>query len=239
MTKDVPSPKYQKPNDRKLQDIEAGRRVTRYYNCIQCHNIEDQGGYVLAKFDDPSLGPPILPASQGAKVQEQWLYRFLKGPTPIRPWLKIRMPTFSLADSEISMVTKYFLAKSGKELVIRDYSAIPVDEKLISPGAKLFKNYQCGKCHPSGPVTLGGETSASDLAPNLMQAHERLKPEWIIDWLHDPQKLQPGTRMPAFFFDGKGPDGTVFGGDADQQIKALEAYVWNLGRKGRVLSSGQ
>jgi len=88
-------------------------------------------------------------------------------------------------------------------------------------------------------VKLGGETSASDLAPNLAQAHLRLKPDWIIDWLHDPQKLQPGTRMPSFFYEGKGPDETVFGGDADEQIKALEAYVWNLGRKTGVLTSAR
>jgi mono/diheme cytochrome c family protein len=239
MTKDVPSIKYQKVVDTKLQDLEAGRRVIRHYNCMQCHNIEDQGGYILAKYDDPALGPPILPQSQGAKVQEQWLYNFLKGPTPIRPWLKIRMPTFSLTDLEISKITKYFLARANKDLVIRDYSAIPVDQKYLGPGKKLFETYQCGKCHPSGPVTLGGETSASDLAPNLAQAHNRLKPEWIIDWLHDPQKLQPGTRMPAFFYEGMGPDQTIFGGKADEQIKALEAYVWNLGRKNRVLTSSR
>ena len=237
MTRDLPSAKYQKAVNTKLQEIDAGRRVIRHYNCMQCHNIEGEGGFILAKYDDPALGPPILPQSQGAKVQEQWLFNFLKGPTPIRPWLNIRMPTFGLSDLEISKITKYFLALANKDLVIRDYSAIPVDEKYLAPGKKLFQTYQCGKCHPSGPVTLGGETSASDLAPNLAQAHNRLKPDWIIDWLHDPQKLQPGTRMPSFFYEGKGPDPTVFAGDADEQIKALEAYVWNLGRKKSVVTS--
>lgn len=239
MTKDVPSAKYQKQNDTRLQEVEAGRKVIGQYNCMQCHNIEDQGGYILAKYDDPALGPPILPQSQGAKVQEQWLYNFLKGPSPIRPWLKIRMPTFGLTDLEVSRITKYFLAMAQKDLVLRDYAAIPVDQKYLTSGKKLFETYQCGKCHPSGPVTLGGETSASDLAPNLAQAHNRLKPDWIVDWLHDPQKLQPGTRMPSFFYEGKGPDETVFRGDADEQIEALEAYVWNLGRRTNVLTSGR
>jgi mono/diheme cytochrome c family protein len=239
MTKDSPAAKYQKRNDTKLQEIEAGRKVIGQYNCMQCHNIEGEGGYILAKFDDPALGPPMLPQSQGAKVQEQWLYNFLRGPSPIRPWLKIRMPTFGLTDLEISKITKYFLARADKDMVIRDYSAVSVEDKYVAPGKKLFQTYQCGKCHPSGPVTLGGETSASDLAPNLIQAHNRLKPDWIIDWLHDPQKLQPGTRMPSFFFEGKGPDETVFGGNADEQIKALEAYVWNLGRKSSVLTSAR
>lgn len=239
MTKDVPAAKYQMQNDTRLQEISAGRRVIRHYNCMQCHNIEDEGGFILAKYDEPSLGPPMLPESQGSKVQEQWLYNFLKGPTPIRPWLKIRMPTFGLSDLEISKVTKYFLAKAHKDLVIRDYASLTVDQKYLANGKKLFDTYQCGKCHPSGPVRLGGETSASDLAPNLAQAHTRLKPDWIIDWLHDPQKLQPGTRMPSFFFEGKGPDETVYGGNADEQIDALEAYVWNLGRRSNVLTSAR
>ncbi len=237
MTKDAPTREYQMPDDSRLQDIAAGRRVVRDYNCIQCHQIEGVGGYILATYDDPSLGPPVLTASEGAKVQEQWLYNFLKNPTTIRPWLKIRMPTFDLTDQEISKITKYFLALSDKQFVLRDYSAIPADQKYLAPGKKLYDSYQCGKCHPSGPVTLGGEVSAASLAPNLVQAHKRLKPEWINDWLHDPQKLQPGTRMPSFFYEGKGPEQTVFGGDEEQQIKALEAYVWNLGRRSNVLSA--
>ena len=33
----------------------------------------------------------------------------------------------------------------------------------------------------------------------------------------DPQKIQPGTRMPTVFLNGKSPDVYVLGGDAAQQ----------------------
>ena len=239
MTKDVPASQYQMSDDTRLQAMNAGRRVIRHYNCMQCHNIEGTGGFILANYDDPSLGPPMLPESEGAKVQEQWLYDFLKAPSVIRPWLKIRMPTFDLSDLEISKITKFFLAETNRNLVIRDYADIPFDQKLLPAGKKLFERYQCGRCHPSGRVTLGGETSAAELAPSLAEAHARLKPDWIIDWLHDPQKLQPETRMPSYFYQGKGPDETIFDGDADRQIRALEVYVWNLGRKTNVLRSAR
>ncbi|MEX0736347.1 MAG: c-type cytochrome, partial [Bacteroidota bacterium] len=203
------------------------------YNCVQCHAVEDRGGYVVAQYEEPALGPPLLPESQGAKVQEAWLHEFLKAPSTIRPWLEIRMPTFSLTDAEISKVTKYFLGLSKQELSLRDYAATPIEEEYLAPGRRLFETYQCAKCHPTGNVRAGGEVSASDLAPNLTLAAGRLKPEWIIDWLHDPSKLQPGTRMPAYFYEGKGPDETVFQGDAAQQIKALKTYVWSLGARRR------
>jgi len=34
LTKDVPEEAYQRPFDKNLQTIEAGRRQTQYYNCI-------------------------------------------------------------------------------------------------------------------------------------------------------------------------------------------------------------
>ncbi|HEY5615261.1 MAG TPA: hypothetical protein VIL52_04500, partial [Bacteroidota bacterium] len=237
MTRDVPSPTYQHEYNKRQQEIEAGRRLTQYYNCIQCHQLEERGGYILTKYEEEAMGPPKLFDSQGAKVQEPWLHTFLQEPTIIRPWLDIRMPTFNLTDAEISTVTKYFLGQSKQDLMIRDYAATPVEEKYLAPGRRLFETYQCAKCHPSGPVRASDELSASELAPNLTIAASRLKPEWILSWLHDPQALQPGTRMPAYFFEGKGPDESVFDGDEKEQIKALKTYVWSLGRGRRMASA--
>ncbi len=238
MTRDVPLPAYQHPYDKRMQNIEAGRRLTMRYNCVQCHTLEEGGGYLVAKYEEAALGPPPLPESQGAKVQEQWLHAFLKSPTTIRPWLEVRMPTFNLTDEEIGIITKYFLGLSRQELSLRDYSSFAIDEKYLAPGKRLFEVYQCAKCHPTGNVRPG-EVSASDLAPNLVMAANRLKPEWIKDWMLDPSKLQPGTRMPTFFYEGKGPDETVFGGDAHEQIKALQTYIWSLGaRRRNVIAQG-
>lgn len=230
MTRDVPLGSYQRAFDKRMQDIETGRKLTVRYNCIQCHTLEDRGGYILVKYDDPGLGPPPLPESQGAKVQEQWLHSFLKNPTTVRPWLKLRMPTFEFSDDEIGKIQKYFLGMSKTDFEIRDYSSTPEEAKYLAPGKQLFETYQCAKCHPSGDVDLS-ELSASDLAPNLALARERLKPEWIAEWVKDPQKLQPGTRMPTFFYEGVAPDGETLGGNVDEQAKALATHIWTLGKK--------
>ena len=64
-------------------------------NCVGCHIIEGAGGDYLKLVADPSLGPPLL-TPEGARVQHDWLYAFLRGPITIRPWLDVRMPTFGL-----------------------------------------------------------------------------------------------------------------------------------------------
>ena len=232
MTRDVPLPTYQHDFTKRLKDLEAGRRLSVHYNCIQCHSLEDRGAFMTVKYEDPGLGPPPLPESQGAKVQEQWLHGFLKNPSTVRPWLKLRMPTFQLADQEIGTIQKYFLAMSNQDFEIRDYAATAVESKYVRPGRELFELYQCAKCHPSGSVNLS-ELSASDLAPDLSLAASRLKPEWIVEWIIDPQKLQPGTRMPAFFYDGVAPDQETLGGDVREQAKALSTHIWNLGKRNR------
>jgi mono/diheme cytochrome c family protein len=230
MTRDVPLTTYQQAFDKRMQDIETGRKLTVRYNCIQCHTLEDRGGSILVKYEDPGLGPPPLPESQGAKVQEQWLHGFLQNPSTVRPWLKLRMPSFQFSDDEIGKIQKYFLGMSKTDFEIRDYSSTPVEAKYLNPGRQLFETYQCAKCHPSGNIDLS-ELSASDLAPNLALARERLKPEWIAEWVKDPQKLQPGTRMPTFFYEGVAPDGETLGGNVDEQAKALKTYIWTLGKK--------
>lgn len=229
---------HQYPVTRRQHDVDNGRRLTVWYNCINCHQLEDRGGYVGALYEEKALAPPVL-TGEGPKVQEQWLHGFLSGPAVIRPWLKIRMPTFSLTDEEISSITKYLLGLAKQDLALRDYAATPIDEKYVSPGKKLFESYQCAKCHPTGAVKLGEGVVAGNLAPDLGLAARRLKPEWIVEWLRDPQKLQPGTNMPTFFYEAQAPDQTVFGGNSEEQIKALKDYVWSIGRRGTAVVSGK
>jgi cytochrome c1 len=227
-TKELPEENYQQAFDKRIQDIEAGRRLTHYqYNCISCHKIEEIGGYIKATLDDEAFAPPYL-YPEGNKVQEPWLHEFLKGPSPIRPWLIIRMPTFSLKDEEISVVTKYFLGLHKKELELRDYHAIQPDVKYVTAGKKLFEDLQCLSCHYTGKIPEG--KTPADLAPNLSMAKGRLKPDWIVDWITNPEAIQPGTKMPQFYQDLNEPSqlSQELGADVKEQIKALRDYVLTI-----------
>ncbi|MEO8168841.1 MAG: hypothetical protein ABI623_11370, partial [bacterium] len=151
-------------------------------------------------------------------------------PNSIRPWIPTRMPTFKFSEEEISKLQKYFLGLSKQELTLRDYKAFQPDPSLLPIGKQIFTDFQCLKCHPSGNAApKGGEVSTSDLAPNLSMAHTRLKPEWIVEWLADPGKIQEGTRMPTFVPDGQSPLPDVLNGDAKKQMEAIRDHVWILG----------
>ncbi len=62
-------------------------------------------------------------------------------------------------------------------------------------------------------------------------AKKRLKPKWIIEWLHNPQALLPGTKMPTYFdpqnFAASGPE-DILNGDEEKQIKVLRDYLLTL-----------
>ena len=244
-TKDQPDTRYIQAFDLKQQQIETGRKIAYQYNCRQCHQLENEGRYISAIIDDPAFLPPII-TGEGKKVQEPWLRDFLKNPSAagspntIRPWLKTRMPTFSLTDAEISALTKYFLGLSNQELEVRDYRAFQPDPVLLPVGKSIFTDFQCIKCHPAGNAApKPGEATTSDLAPNLTKARDRLKPEWIVEWLADPNKLQEGTRMPTFFPDGQSPLPEVLGGDARKQMTAIRDYVMSIGQPARTQMSAR
>jgi len=225
MTKDIPETEYRRPFDKILQNVEAGRRLAQRYNCISCHQIEEIGGSISAVIEGEGMNPPFL-LPEGSKVQEDWLHEFLKNPSTIRPWMSVRMPTFSLTDAEITTISAYFLGLHNQTLGLRDYSSFKPDPKTIPLGKSLFEDLQCLSCHYTGVIPEGKEPA--DLAPNLAMARTRLKPEWVDEWIALPDSIAPGTRMPNYFPEllEPSPYSDALGGDVRAQIRALREYIY-------------
>jgi len=161
---------------------------------------------------------------EGAKVREEWLYRFLQKPETVRPWLRFRMPTFGFTHDETDALVKYF-SNLDKQKVSFAPVPPPSSQETITIGRDLFTKFRCIQCHlPSSAQSL----TASFLAPDLVMARERLKPAWVVDWLKDPQALQPGTMMPSFFPEGQTPFQDVLEGDTLKQIHAIKDYLMVL-----------
>ncbi len=209
----------------KEKEIEAGRFLVSKFNCQGCHTLDKVDGRIRSLYEDKGNAPPVIDG-EGAKVQEFWLYHFLQGPTPIRPWLKIRMPTFGFKEAETNTIIKYFHNLSEQELSFAPQYSQATDE-TIHKGRELFTRLKCIQCHQPG----SGEAkslSASFLAPDLTLARERLKPTWVLQWLKDPQVLQSGTMMPTFFPEGQTPLKDILDGDATKQIQAIKDYLMVL-----------
>lgn len=200
----------------------AGWRSVRSHNCLGCHEIEGEGGDLRALFEDPGLAPPIL-MGEGDRVQAEWLYNFLKNPTTIRPWVKVRMPTFQFSDEEANELIRFFEATAPKGGGFQKMVPESLATASVAHGRKIFEDYKCIQCHQVGQT----DRDPADLAPDLSLAAGRLRPGWIADWLRDPQVLMPNTRMPSYFYSG----GERLIDDADAQIIALRNYVWTLGNR--------
>ena len=178
--------------------------------------------------------PPIL-YGEGKKVQFAWLFKFLKNPISLRPWLEVRMPTFNFQRNEAISVVRYFAAVDNEQYPYEFFKE--TDEGYIekkeeeTPGylakaRNLFesKNVNCASCHVRGDIEPEGDPA--DWAPDLSRASKRLKPNWVVRWLLNPQLVQPGTKMPRFFREGSFQD--IFPGMPEEQAESIKDLLMNF-----------
>src|ERR1700674_2296364 len=186
--------------------IERGRRLVKNNNCQGCHVIEGIGGSFRSLVADSSLAPPII-QGEGAKVQSDWLFSFLKAPKTgqIRPWLEVHMPTFGFSERDLNDLTRYFasLDRAQYPFLVAAYGTEPA---RWAAGRKVFEMLKCKQCHPRTEQEMNAPgADKANLAPNLQMASTRLRHDWISDWIRRPEEWMPGTRMPTNF--PRGEDG--------------------------------
>jgi cytochrome c2 len=127
------------------------------------------------------------------------------------------------------------VASVGQALAVDNITYFSTDTPQFRASAKfgkqMFVAYQCAKCH----ATREDQPLNDDIvAPNLILSKDRLRPEWILHWLIDPQSLQPGTKMPNFFSFNEDDDYNPIYSDADAHVQykiivALRDYLMILG----------
>lgn len=205
-----------------------GMKVVNRYSCVGCHQVDGWGGKILNMYDDPNEGPPQLNA-QGFRVQSDWFYHFLDNVQPIRPWLKVRMPSFNLTAKEKNAIVTGFQAKAKQETFV-ETNKVEWEPGERAAALKLFDALACVSCH------TGGFNNDPASAPNLHKALPRLRPDWIEAWLRAPTKFIPTTPMPSFWEGGESLEPEILGGDVDKQIKALVKYVIELSESDKTRS---
>jgi mono/diheme cytochrome c family protein len=213
------------PKSARRDFVVEGRALVHRRNCVGCHIIEGAGGDFLKLVADSSLGPPLL-TPEGARVQHDWLYAFLRGPITLRPWISVRMPTFGLEDQNINKIIQYFGAVSNDLEPFRTEPDVRTVSADLSAGRQMFEQFQCQKCHVLGSVPA--DQAPTTLAPDLRMSHERLQPDWILEWLKSPLTIIPGTRMPVFWAEYPKSPYPQLGGNADAQIRAIRDYLMTL-----------
>ncbi len=180
--------------DQVAEDILEGHRIIKDLNCQGCHIIEDMGGQIADVIGNPAFSPPNL-NTQGAKTQPEWLFKFLKNASIIRPSLQVRMPSFDLTDDEWNSVIKAFQHLDANTLAFESAHGFNTSSTEFKAGGKLEELGACNNCHFYGSTFP--KQGAQTWAPNLAMTKDRLRPEWVVEWLRDPQSIMPGTQMPA------------------------------------------
>jgi mono/diheme cytochrome c family protein len=146
--------------------------------------------------------------------------RFDAHPTGL-PWLAARMPAFK---SRASALAVGLAAQAGYPPV--SPAEPPVDNALADAGRKLVGKdggLSCIQCHAVGPLLAMDVFESEGL--NLAWSAERLQPEFYRRWLRAPLSVDPQTKMPTYFEDGRSPITDVLEGDAERQIQAIWEYL--------------
>jgi cytochrome c551/c552 len=207
----VPARYFYQPTDQR-QDIIDGWWVVRKYNCMGCHKVHVGQTTIfdtMSRYQDPDWKdqkPPTL-IGEGARVNPEWLLRFLNNPAlsetdtnrdGVRMYLKARMPTFSFSDGEIRKLVRFFEAMSSQAEPFIQTKTDPLSDQERTMARQLFtsEGAPCLKCHMTGDP----KHDAKATAPNFTVARDRLRPGWTKRWMLDPAMMSPGTAMPSGLF---------------------------------------
>lgn len=198
-------------------------------NCFACHQRDGLGGpsdlrreyfQTLGEADlgDEGRIPPLL-ENAGAKLKKSWLMEVLNEGAKARPYMATRMPKF---EQDAAFLVNHFVTVDHQSGAGSD----PVEDYDITAGKygrKLVgavNGLSCVTCH-----TFGEYPSLGIPAMSLTLMERRLNKSWFKEYMVDPARFRPGTRMPTFWPDGKAVNKQVLDGNTSKQLDAIWMYL--------------
>ncbi len=174
-----------------------GWRLFRQYNCLGCHKLP---GYKRPERIAPSL------SFTGRKVQQKWLFNWLKDPKAYLP--KTKMPRYRLSDEDISYIAAYLMNLTSPPFIPPINKEEHLGENAVDDGQQLVLNLGCPGCHKIDEKGVA-------FGPDFSNIGNKVKPEWLYHFLRDPKGYDPKTIIPDFNLHEK-------------DIPAIAAYLMSL-----------
>ncbi len=214
-------------------------------NCYACHDRDGKGGVLPAVARQDDDGEPVLvdaardalfAATQaelgdegrrphtltavGGKLRPEFLREVLRdGGRDRMATMPTRMPKWAVTIAEP-------LAESLAADPAVDCAVPPLtrhdEPDIMDQGRHLVgsKALGCIKCH-----SFAGDKGQSLGLIDMTRMPARLRHEWFLAYVANPQAFRPGTRMPAAWPDGKTFYPDILDGTAAGQIEAVWRYV--------------
>jgi len=151
----------------------AGIAYFRQENCISCHSIGEGGAKV---------GPDLT--STAIHRDASWMIQHFKRPAVMRPGSS--MPPIQLSDAQLNSLAAFLL-----KLNADNASALQNAPDFAAAGALVYQASHCGTCHKVNGVGM-------TVGPPLNGVSKRRTRTWVEEHFADPEKLSPGSFMPAY-----------------------------------------
>jgi len=235
------SPPSESPPSRELA---IDRRLTSL-NCYACHNRAGRGGIIPAVVTTDDDGEPILKDAArdalftsavqelgdegrlpptltgvGDKLAAEFLRQVLvEGGRDRHAYMHTLMPKWHpTAIDPLAKMLVEDVTTTVPTPALAGHAEVEIDEQ--ARGLVGSKSLGCIKCH-----SFGGEKGQSLGVIDMTRMPKRLRHDWFLAYVANPQQFRPGTRMPASWPEGKTFYPGVLDGTAAGQIEAVWRYL--------------
>jgi ubiquinol-cytochrome c reductase cytochrome b subunit len=151
----------------------AGVAYFREENCISCHSVGDRGN---------AVGPDLTHIT--IHKDAAWMIAHFKRPSAMRPGSS--MPPIQLSDAQLNSLAAFLL-----KLNADNATALSNAPEFATQGALVYQANHCGTCHMVNGMGM-------KIGPPLNGLSRRQSRSWVVEHFADPQKLSPGSFMPAY-----------------------------------------
>ncbi len=203
-------------------------RTMTAFNCYACHQRGGIGGVEEARrasfqttyqdLGDEGTIPPHL-NGVGGKLTAEWLAHVLNDGAKDRPYMLTRMPKFG--GGNVGGLAKAFETADPLAPVPPVELSQP-EKKIKATGRHLVgtQAFGCVQCH-----NFRGIKSQGIPALDLTIMTRRLRHDWFVPYVINPQAYRPGTRMPSSWPNPESALPDILDGDSRKQIEAVWQYL--------------
>jgi mono/diheme cytochrome c family protein len=173
--------------------LNQGRDVISRYGCTHCHIIKRPDGTAIQPNDDP---PALVHVAD--KTTREWVFAWIKDPQSYAS--TATMPNYHLSDDDARDISAFVMAQSSP----LQPPMPPVKTEAtpdIAAGTTLYGQSFCASCHAM--QNAAGMMVGGNVGPELTGIGTKAKPEWLQDWVSNPDHYDPNTMMPRYRFDAK------------------------------------